>query len=143
MAASLGGMGQAIYAAANAHMNSLAANCVAYRSTSPALVWNSVAELCMASRLVAEILVLSISNICPSRQSNSLSTQRFQPHVALSFRSDSFGLQANLNCVQLSTYGNIRLRSIQCSLKAFSWVRVMLRYALQEHIGIWVPSRES
>ena len=55
MAASLGGMGQAIYAAANAHMNSLAANCVAYRFTSPALMWNFVAELCMAIRLVAEI----------------------------------------------------------------------------------------
>ena len=54
MTASLLGMGQANYAAANAYMNSLAAKCVVHRLTSVALMWDAVAEVGMASRMDVE-----------------------------------------------------------------------------------------
>jgi hypothetical protein len=54
IAASIGTMGQANYAAANAYMNSLAAKRAGYCLKCVALMWDAVAEVGMASRVDAE-----------------------------------------------------------------------------------------
>jgi hypothetical protein len=54
IAALIGGIGQANYAAANAYMNSLAAKRIGHGLKSVALMWDAVAEVGMASRMEAE-----------------------------------------------------------------------------------------